>query len=182
MFCPSQWSRWTKAVHLRGKTTKLSTAELGNFKIYYLLMPITNKPFSVILALKNMHVKIDMVMNMNINTWIINDNKFKLFIKACHLLALILVRSFASNFWTSTIRWLIIRHLRIRLSYLQIFNNWDIYISVTGRTSSTMSCRLFHCKTIMSYLNFLFLIYNQTVIVDQSLSLILVMWLIFQWT
>ena len=39
-------------------------------------------------------------------------NKFKLFIKACHLLALILVQSFASNieenFWTSTISWLIV--------------------------------------------------------------------------
>ena len=40
------------------------------------------------------------------------ENKFKCFIKPCHLLALLLVQSFASNiednFWTATIRWLIV--------------------------------------------------------------------------
>ena len=39
----------------------------------------------------------------------ITHHKFKLFIKACHLLALILVQGlFSFYFWFSTIRWLIV--------------------------------------------------------------------------
>ena len=56
---------------------------------------------------------------MTVKFTIVGPHKLNFFIKACHLLALILVKSFASNikdnFWITTIYWLIVE---CALSYL----------------------------------------------------------------
>ena len=58
------------------------------------------------------------------------------FIKACHLLALVLVQSFASgiedSFWTSTIRWLIAEYA---LSY-----PWKRTLSIRCGVPSVFRC------------------------------------------
>ena len=67
---------------------------------------------------------------------VINKYKFKLFIKAGHLLALILVQSCASyiedNFWTSAIRWIIVE---CALSYpckRTLSIRWVVYHRCSG--------------------------------------------------